>query len=387
MNNLARLTNIVGKAMTEGGTEYAQAMTEQTMLYATEHDFKSAQDFFESLSEIATSEGVLEEAYGGGVMGVPFGMFLPGSAKVLSEKQRKNVIKRVMDKYDAGGHAEGVEDTIEGTVDDYLSALANPGERMPSFLDAFVPTDSDASKSIDQNKYASPSNALLSLIKSDPKVINALENHEDSDRLLRIASEKLNQQNPEQRQINIDNVDEMVYALKMFSLKGNIQAKDEPDDLTQTTPEDDIIFDPIWLGQDLTKDEQNQFYQEVPTEVEEEPVITKEQESIEQAAAAAALEERLKDEGFKPTPKSKEERKANEGKVGVISRGKFKDKKVSILAAANKTYKVQELNEAGEPAGPMIYVYPNQISIEGEAQKVKEKKKKKTVSVPFGYLL
>ena len=91
MNNVARLTNMVEKAMIEGGTEWSQATLEQTSLYATEHGFENNREFLKTLTEVATTEGVLEEAYGGGVMGVPFGIFLPGRGNAVSQKQTERI--------------------------------------------------------------------------------------------------------------------------------------------------------------------------------------------------------------------------------------------------------------------------------------------------------
>ena len=99
MNNVARLTNMVEKAMIEGGTEWSQATLEQTSLYATEHGFENNREFLKTLTEVATTEGVLEEAYGGSVMGVPFGIFLPGRGKAVSQKQSERILEAVKQKY------------------------------------------------------------------------------------------------------------------------------------------------------------------------------------------------------------------------------------------------------------------------------------------------
>ena len=50
MNNVARLTNVIEKAMVEGGTEWSQASLQQVSLYATENGFKNNREFLKTLS-------------------------------------------------------------------------------------------------------------------------------------------------------------------------------------------------------------------------------------------------------------------------------------------------------------------------------------------------
>ena len=386
MNNMARLTNIIEKAMIEGGTEWSQAMVEATSMYATEHDFKDPFDFYRVLGESAKSEGVLEQAFGGGVMGIPFGMFLPGSSKAISSRQSKKIMDRVKEKYKAGGFdpvdPEG-PDATPNVLNDYLSAIVNPKERMGSFLEDFEVSDDKISKAIDGIKgETSYSSAILRLIKEDPTVVSAIENHPDRDRLLRLATQKLNKQNPQERQIDVENTDEMVNAVKMFADKGGITQADAPADLTQSPEEPDIDFSPDWIDQEPNE---SLFYpdvQEEPMEVDE-PTPEEPTEAELQRAQKVIFQKMGKEAPTTPkTPapqkvqqETQEQRKVNVGKTGVVSgvkAGKAKTlegKQVAILAATPKMYKVQELDEAGEGTGPQMYVFPNQIGIgEGERQ-------------------
>tara|TARA_R110000824_G_scaffold71882_4_gene183857 strand:- start:4260 stop:12782 length:8523 start_codon:yes stop_codon:yes gene_type:complete len=391
MNNIARLTNVIEKAMVEGGTEWSQAMLEATSLYATEHDFKSGADFLKVLGESAKSEGVLEQAFGGGVMGVPFGLFLPGGSKAISSRQSQKIMDRVREKSKAGGFDEAVEEDTPDYLNNYLSAIVNPTERMGSFLENFEASDDKTSKAIDKVKGdVSYSSAILRLIKEDPTVVAAIENHTDRDRLLRLASQKLNKQNPQERQIDTENTDEMVNAIKMFADKGNITQAKTPSDLAQSPEEPSIE----WSGDliDQTPDE-NLFY----PKLEEEPTVTDQpstaEEPVGEEISQQAIEELEKRVGgiskpVKPIVETQEDRKVNVGKVAVVAdikRGKVKalsGKQVSILAATAKMYKVQELDDSGQPTGPQMYVYPNELGIyEGEiapstSQKVVEGKKK-----------
>ena len=371
MRGLARLTNVIEKAMIEGGTEWSQAMAEAVSMYATEHDFKDSADFFNVLGEEMFSEGVLEQAFGGGVMGVPFGMFLPGGSKAISARQSKNIMDRVKEKSKAGGFDEVVEEGTPDYLNNYLAAIVNPRERMGSFLEDFEASDDKISQAIDKVKGdTSYSSAILRLIKEDPTVVAAIENHPDRDRLLKLASQKLNKQKPQERQIDVENTDEMINAVKMFAEKGNITQADKPADLTQSEEEPSID----WSG-DLIDQTPNEslFYPQVDEEIdveEEPPDIEPTEEEISRGQKIFGGFQQKKVE-------TQEERKVNVGKTGVVETGVYKGKKVSILAAAAKMYKVQELDDAGQTTGPQIYVYPNQINIgeEAQAQEVVEPKK------------
>jgi hypothetical protein len=365
MNNVARLTNMVEKAMIEGGTEWSQATLEQTSLYATEHGFENNREFLKTLTEVATTEGVLEEAYGGGVMGVPFGIFLPGRGKAVSQKQSERILEAVKQKYEAGGFEEGVEEASGDVVKDYLSALANPRERMGDFWDDFSESDDKTSKSIAKNKNAqSSSNAILSLVVDDPTVISAIENHPDRESILRLATEKLNQQNPQQRQINIEDTQEMINALKMFAQKGSIAEKEAPSDLTQSPEAPDINFSPAWLEE---QPNDNLFYPKVAEQPDAPaaPSLTEEPSAAQQEAllkklgqqveAATTPKEDVPDKGLKGTTvtlPSKLEGKNIQGMEG---------KQVAILGAGPKMYKIREVGEDGKLTGGVKYVKPSQI--------------------------
>ena len=371
MRGLARLTNVIEKAMIEGGTEWSQAMAEAVSMYATEHDFKDSADFFNVLGQEMFSEGVLEQAYGGGVMGIPFGMFIPGGSKAISSRQFDKTMERVKEKSKAGGFDEVVEEGTPDYLNNYLAAIVNPRERMGSFLEDFEASDDKISQAIDKVKGdTSYSSAILRLIKEDPTVVAAIENHPDRDRLLKLAAQKLNKQKPQERQIDVENTDEMINAVKMFAEKGNITQADKPADLTQSEEEPSID----WSG-DLIDQTPNEslFYPQVDEEIdveEEPPDIEPTEEEISRGQKIFGGFQQKKVE-------TQEERKVNVGKTGVVETGVYKGKKVSILAAAAKMYKVQELDDAGQTTGPQIYVYPNQINIgeEAQAQEVVEPKK------------
>lgn len=372
MNNVARLTNMVEKAMIEGGTEWSQATLEQTSLYATEHGFKNNREFLKTLTEIAKTEGVLEEAYGGGVMGVPFGIFLPGRGKAVSQRQSERILESVKNKAAANAFEPFDPDDPDArppsadVVDDYLSALANPRERMGEFWDDFKEGDDKTSKSIAKNKQAqSSSNAILSLIVDDPTVISAIENHPDRDSILRLATEKLNQQNPNQRQINTEDTQEMINALKAFAQKGSIVEKEAPADLTQSPEAPDINFSPAWLEEPV--DESLFVPKEEPSDKDIGVQLEEEPEDIE-AAQRAIIKKITGADVAEEKPKVNVPDKTLKGKTITLPdklEGKniqgFEGKQVAVLGAGPKMYKIREVGEDGKLTGPIKYVTPSQI--------------------------
>ena len=312
-------------------------------------------------------------------MGLPFGVFLP-SGKGVSQRQSDRIAESVKNKAKAGAYQQTVEEATGDVVNDYLSAVADPRNKMADFWDNFKVDDSKASKSILNNKNAQTnSNALLSLIKDEPTVINAIENHPDKDTILSLISDKLNKQNPQQRQINKDDSQEMINAIKMFAQKGDITQNETPTDLTQTAEEDDINFDVNWL--DETPDE-SLF---VPP-VEEEPTVGEgapftEEEPSDVGAAREAILSQMKEAGAEvvtevpmktkkgddvPTPTVPD--KKLKGKVitlpdkveGTNIKG-WEGKKVAVLGAGPKAYKIREVGEDGKLTGPIKYVTPSQI--------------------------
>ena len=372
MNNVARLTNMVEKAMIEGGTEWSQATLEQTSLYATEHGFENNREFLKTLTEIAKTEGVLEEAYGGGVMGVPFGIFLPGRGKAVSQRQSERILESVKNKSAANAfepfdpNNPDARPPSADVVDNYLSALANPRERMGEFWDDFKEGDDKTSKSIAKNKQAqSSSNAILSLIVDDPTVISAIENHPDRDSILRLATEKLNQQNPNQRQINTEDTQEMINAIKAFAQKGSIVEKEAPVDLTQSPEAPDINFSPAWLEEPV--DESLFVPKEEPSGKDVDAQIKEEPDDIE-AAQEAMIKKFTDAEVVEEKPKVDAPDKALKGKTITLPdklEGKniqgFEGKQVAVLGAGPKMYKIREVGEDGKLTGPIKYVTPSQI--------------------------
>jgi len=392
---LAKTTQVVEKGLQEGITEWSQAALEGASYHATREGFKDVNDFFRVVGEEALETGALEQAFGGFIMGVPFGL---GSS--IASKKSKEIIKEKTSEYNIGAldedaTSEITKDIAEGSDEDVLNnflSVVGKGDfdSIADFWSVFKEGKGKFSKAISKVKEAATTSVgLLELIKSQPTVISAIQKLGDSERnkILRLAISPLNRQIKDDAQrIDIDNNEQMLHALKMFAMEGKITTEEGPDLVQQGAPQIDFDYNQV-KGHSITDSENEQFYDVQPTEKEIE---------IAQKSVLSKVEKQqdtdtevVTEVPMKTKEQTQEERKVNVGKVGSVQtkRKKIKNlsgKNVKVLSATAKMYKVQEVDEAGNTIGSQKYVYPNEINI-GKADvapTVETKSTKETTKKP-----
>ena len=286
----AKTIQVVEKGLKEGITEWSQAALEGASYHATKEGFKDVNDFFRVVGEEALETGALEQAFGGFIMGVPFGL---GSS--IASKKSKEIIEEKTSEYNIGAldddaTSEITKDIVEGSDEDVLNNfLSSVGkgdfDSIADFWSTFQEGKGKFSKAISKVKEASTTSVgLLELIKSQPTVISAIQKLSDSERnrILRLAISPLNRQikDPAQR-IDKDNNEQMLHALKMFAMKGEIKTEDGPDLVQQGAPQIDFDYNQV-KGHSITDSENQQFYDVQPTgkeiEIAQKSVFSKIQE-------------------------------------------------------------------------------------------------------------
>ena len=273
---LAKTTQVAEKGLQEGITEWSQAALEGASYHATKEGFKDVNDFFRVVGEEALETGALEQAFGGFIMGVPFGSF-----SSITSKKSEEIIEEKTSEYNIGAldedaTSEITKDIVEGSDEDVLNNfLSSVGkgdfDSIADFWSTFQEGKGKFSKAISKVKEASTTSVgLLELIKSQPTVISAIQKLSDSERnrILRLAISPLNRQikDPAQR-IDKDNNEQMLHALKMFAMKGEIKTEEGPDLVQQGAPQIDFDYNQV-KGHSITDSENQQFYDVQPTKKE-----------------------------------------------------------------------------------------------------------------------
>jgi hypothetical protein len=352
---LGWVTNVADGVIREGGTEYIQAISGVANDYALRHGL-TGENIWEGMKEGARSKEAREEGFAGATLAFPasfFGLGVSSSEAVKTGQREAASLRRAAEADALGGTDDLIDESLG--INSFLSAIISPMEKMGDFIANWEsqekkPTGALAKALNDSLRSTDAGATLLKLIKADPKVVTAIENHADAKVLTKLIAERLNKEvlGDDGRHINTDDYQESIDSIKIFAEKGDIKTTqtEESTDIEGGVDESyDITFDTNLIGTEVNDDlfrEQEQLATDEEVAGEGEATEEGKKEFLEQFESVETDTETDTETEEETTVKPKEV------KLGDVLQGdEFSDKLKSKKKYKGKKWKVTGITKGG----------------------------------------